>query len=72
MPRRPDPNLVWEARRDGIVGRVQGALWTATVDQLTAFRATMPHLADVLDALLVVLKEKPYQLRPLTDDKRGS
>jgi hypothetical protein len=42
MPRRPDPNLVWEARRDGIVGRVQGALWTATVDQLTAFRATMP------------------------------
>jgi hypothetical protein len=72
MPRRPDPNLVWEARLDGVVGRIQGALWTANVDQLTALRENMPRLADALDALLVVLKDRPTHLRPLIDDKRGS
>ena len=72
MPRRPDPNLIWEARLDGVGGRIQGALWTANVDQLTALRDNMARLADALDALLVVLKEKPTHLRPLIDDKRGS
>jgi hypothetical protein len=32
----------------------------------------MPRLADAVDALLVVLKDKPTHLRPLIDDKRGS
>jgi hypothetical protein len=59
MPLRPNRNLVWEAGLDGVVGRVQGALCTANVDQLTALRAIMPRLADALDALLVVLKDKP-------------
>ena len=72
MRRRPDPNLVWEGRLDGVVGRIRGALWTANVDQLTALWKNMPRLADALDALLVVLKEKPTHLRPLIDDKRGS
>jgi hypothetical protein len=70
--RRPDPNLVWEGRLDCVVGRIQGALWTANIDQLTALRENMPRLADALDALLEVLKEKPTHLRPLIDDKRGS
>jgi hypothetical protein len=30
----------------------------------------MPRLADALDALLVVLKDKPAHLRPLIDDRR--
>jgi hypothetical protein len=71
-PRRPDPNLVWEGRLDGVVGRIRGALWTANVDQLSALRVNMPRLADALDALSVVSKEKPTQLRPLIDDKRGT
>jgi hypothetical protein len=32
----------------------------------------VPRLADALDALLEVLKDKPTHLRPLIDDKRGS
>jgi hypothetical protein len=71
MPRRPDPKLVWAARLDGVVGCVQGALWTANVDQVTALRENMPRLGDALDALLVVLKEKPTHLRPLIDDWGG-
>jgi hypothetical protein len=39
---------------------------------MTALRENMPRLADALDALLVVLKDKPTHLRPLIDDKRGS
>jgi hypothetical protein len=54
------------------VGRIQGTLWTANVDQLTALRQNTPRLADALDALLVVLKDKPTHLRALIDDKRGS
>ena len=41
-------------------------------DQLTALRDNMPRLADALDALRVMLKDKPTHLRPLIDDKRGS
>jgi hypothetical protein len=32
----------------------------------------MPRLADALDALLEVLKDKPTHLRPLIDDRRES
>jgi hypothetical protein len=32
----------------------------------------MPRLADALDALLVVLKDKPAHIGPLIDDQRGS
>jgi hypothetical protein len=46
--------------------------WTANVDQLTALRENMPRLADALDALLEVLKDKPTHLRPLIDDKRAT
>jgi hypothetical protein len=31
----------------------------------------VPRLAEALDALLVVLKDKPNHLRTLIDDKRG-
>jgi hypothetical protein len=72
MPRKPDPMNLYQARLDGVAGRIQGALWTANVDQLTALRENMPRLADALDALLVVLRDKPTHLRPLIDDKRGS
>ena len=63
MPRTPDPWNLYQARLDGVAGRIQGARWTANVDQLTALRENMPRLADALDALLVVLKDKPTHLR---------
>jgi hypothetical protein len=69
MPRTPDPWNLYQARLDGVAGRIQGALWTADVGQL---RENTPRLADALDALLEVLKDKPTHLRPLIDDKRGS
>ena len=61
-----------EARLDGVVGRIQRALWTANIDQLTASRENRLRLADALDALLVVLKDKPAHIGPLIDDQRGS
>jgi hypothetical protein len=45
MPRRPDPWNLYQARLDGVAGRIQGALWTANVDQLTALRENMSRLA---------------------------
>jgi hypothetical protein len=44
LERRPDLNLVWEARLDGVAGRIEGALWTANVDQLAALRENTPRL----------------------------
>jgi hypothetical protein len=72
MPRTPDLWNLHQARLDGVAGRIQGVLWTANADQLTALRENMPRLADALDALLEVLKDEPTHLRPLIDDKRGS
>jgi hypothetical protein len=42
MRRRPDPNVVWEARLNGVIGRIQGALWTANVDSSRRCGRTCP------------------------------
>jgi hypothetical protein len=66
---------VQQHRRPAVTGRQEPSGFrglNGEGDQLTAPRENMPRLAEAVDALLVVLKEKPMHLRPLTDDKRGS
>jgi hypothetical protein len=59
MPSRSDPLRLYQARLDGVVGRVQGLLWTADVRQLRALREDWPRLAEALDELVAVLDSKP-------------
>jgi hypothetical protein len=71
MPRKPDPWNLYQARLDGVAGRIQAALWTADVGQLTALQEDWPKLSTAFDALLEVLESKPKG-RPLLDDKRAT
>jgi hypothetical protein len=48
MPRNPDPLQIDQARLEGVALRIQGALWTADVAQLTALQEGWPQLAAAL------------------------